>query len=141
MPPMASTPCWDLNRLQFIGGKADRLVPLHRAPLIFNAVADQRCGHAVLMLGITPGKAALHTGVTFVRAPLLVGHHAHDFVAAQLGSKRTTHAAIGAGGFDLAARHAEIDHALLLQCGRRAGLHAGAAGDAFAVEEGLLLTR
>ena len=130
-----------LNRIEPVGGEANRLVPLHWAPLVINAVANQRRGDAVLMLGIAPGKTAFDAGVAFIRATLLVGHHAHHLVTAQLGGKRAAHAAIGAGGFHLTAGHAKIDHALLLQRSRRAGLHAGATGDAFAVEERLLLTR
>ena len=103
-----------LDRVEPVSGKADRLVPLHRAPLIFDTVADQGGGDAVLMLGIAPGKTAFHAGVPFVRTTLLVGHHAHHLVTAQLGGKRAAHAAIGAGGFHLAAGHAKIDHALLL---------------------------
>ena len=57
-------------------------------------------------------------------------------VALHLGLEGAADAAVGAGGDDAVLRLAVLDDGLLHQRRGRAGLHAGAAGDAFGVEEG-----
>ena len=70
---------------------------------------------------------------------VLVGHHADDLVALHLGLEGAADAAIGAGGDDAVLGLARLDDRFLDQRRRRAGLHAGAAGDAFGVEEAFVL--
>ena len=97
--------------------------------------ADHRLGDAVLVGGVAEGEAALDAGMAFVGLARLVGDHAHDRFALHLGLERAADAAIGAGGDDRAVGLAERDDAFLVQRRGRAGLHAGAAGDAFRAEE------
>ena len=66
---------------------------------------------------------------------VLPGNHADDLLATKLGAEGAAHAAIGAGRDHRAFRSAQLDDGLLGQGGRRAGLHAGAAGDAFGTQE------
>ena len=72
-----------------------------------------------------------------VRFAVLVRHHAHHLVALHFGAKRTADAAVRAGGVDAAIRHAVVDHVFFDEGGGGAGLYAGAARDAFRIEEGL----
>ena len=65
----------------------------------------------------------------------LVGDHAHDFVALQLRLERAADAAIGAGRHHRALRRSHFDDRLFVERRGRAGLHAGAAGDAFGRQE------
>ena len=124
-----------LDALELAGGVVDRLLPRDLAPGIGDLLADHRLGHAVLVGRIAPGKAALDTGVAFVRLAVLVGHHAHDAVALHLGLERAADAAIGAGRDLGMLGLAELYHLVLHQRRGRAGLHAGAAGDAFGAEK------
>ena len=65
--------------------------------------------------GVAEGEAALDAGVALVGAAVLVRHHPHDLVAAQLGLERAADAAVRAGGEHRAGRHAQLDDGLLLQ--------------------------
>ena len=66
---------------------------------------------------------------------VLVRRHAHHLVALHFGLERAADAAVGAGGLYHPVRHAVLDDRLVHERGRGAGLHAGAAGDAFGGEE------
>ena len=127
-----------LQPLELAGDVAKRLLPRDLAPRIGDLLADHRLEDAVLVVGVAVGEAALHAGVPPVRLAGLVGHHADEFAVLHLRLEGTADAAIGAGGDDRAVRHALLDHRLLFQRPRRAGLHAGAAGDAFGRHEGLV---
>src|SRR4030095_8248524 len=116
-------------------GVGDRLLPTHLPPGIGDLGADHRLGDAVLVGGIAPGEAALHAGMAVIRLAVLVGHHARDFRALHLGLEGAADAAIGAGGDDAVLGLALLDDGLFHQRCRRAGLHAGAAGDAFGIQE------
>ena len=59
-----------------------------------------------MVRGVAPGEAALDAGVALVGAAVLVRHHPHDLVAAQLGLERAADAAVGAGGQHRAGGHA-----------------------------------
>ena len=120
---------------------ADRLVPGHLTPRVGDCLADHRLQDALAMGGIAPGEATLDAGMAAIGLAVLPRHHAHDFLAAHLRLEGATDAAIGAGGHDRMFRLADRDQALLRQRCRRAGLDAGAAGDALAVEEGLAHAR
>ncbi len=124
-----------LDALELGGGMGERLVPAHLAPRIGDVRADHGLQDAVLVLGIAPGEASLDAGMAVVRLAVLVRHHAHDFLAAHLGLEGAADAAIGAGGDRGVLRLADFDDGFLDQRRGRAGLHAGAAGDAFGVEE------
>src|SRR5690606_25549398 len=115
----------------------DRLLPAHLAPRILDAVADHRVEDAVLVRRVAPGEAPFHTAMPVVRVAVLVRHHAHDLVALHLRLERAADAAVGTGREHAVLRLAVIDDRLFDQRRRRAGLHAGAAGDAFGVEEAL----
>ncbi len=88
---------------------------------------------------IAEGEAALDAGVAAIGLAVLVGDHAHQLFAAHLGLEGAADPAIGAGGDDRVLGRADLDDGLLVERGRRTGLHAGAAGDAFGREEGLVL--
>src|SRR5690606_34361416 len=120
-----------LDFLEAPGGVLDRLVPAHLAPGLVDALADHRVQHAVLVRRVTPGEAALHAAVAVVRMPVLVRHHAHDLVALHLRLERAADAAVGAGRDHAVLRLAVLDDGFLHQRRGGAGLHAGAAGDAF----------
>ena len=126
-----------LDLLEAQRGVVDRLVPRDLAPRVGDRLADHRAGDAVGVARVAPGEAALHAGVAGIGPAVLVGDHAHELIAAQLCLERAADPAVGACGLDRASRHAELDDALLLQGGGRAGLHARAARDALALEEGL----
>jgi len=135
-----SAPLYFHRLLMTLGGwaqlarsKGDRFVPIDHLPLIFDRLADHRCGDSILMAGIAPGEPTLHTGVTLVGATRLVRDHAHEFVAAQLSYERATDSAIRAGRLHLARWNTKVDDRLLLQGGRRASLNTCPAGNAFAV--------
>ena len=87
------------------------------------------------MRGIAPGEAALYAGMPVVCLAVLPGHHADHRIALHLGLEVAADAAIGAGGDDGMFRLTQFDHRLLKQRSGRAGLHAGAAGDAFRGQE------
>ncbi len=119
-----------LDRLHPGGGEVHRLGPGDFAPGLVDGFADHRLEDAVLVAGVAIGEASLHAGMAAVGLAVLVGRHADQFIAAHFGLEAAADAAIGAGGDDAAVRRADVDHRLFLQGRRRAGLHAGAAGDA-----------
>ncbi|MCY1199487.1 hypothetical protein D9M72_108910 [compost metagenome] len=136
---VAAVPALDAAEL---GGRVvDRLVPGHFLPGIGDALADHRFEHALFVRGVAPGEAALHAGMAAVGLAVLPGHHAHHFLALHFGLEAAAHAAVGAGGHDRVLGLAHHDDGLFLQGRRRTGLHAGAAGHAFAVQERLVLAR
>src|SRR5229473_1569681 len=116
-----------LDALEPRCGAADRFLPGHFAPGIGDALADHRLEDALAVGGVTPGEAALDAGMSAVRLAVLIGHHAHDFVAAHLRLERTTHAAIGAGCHHRMLGLADPDDRFFGQRRGRARLHAGAA--------------
>src|SRR5262249_1024340 len=123
-----------------LGGRvADRLLPAHLAPRIVDAGADHGLGDPVLVGRIAPGEAALDAGVALVGLAVLPRHHAHDLSALHLRLETGAHAAVGAGGEHAVLRLAQLDHGLVLQRRRGTGLDAGAAADALALHEGLVL--
>ena len=130
-----------LNALELRRRVVDRLFPRHLAPGIGDLGADHRLQDAVLMRGVTEGEAALDAGMTVIGLAVFPRHHAHQLVAAHLGLEGAADPAIGAGGDQRMLGRADLDHALLVQRRGGAGLHAGAARDAFGVEERLLLRR
>ena len=139
MPPMESRPYVAWMRLNSEAAWPIASSQRHLAPGIGDLGADHRLGDAVLVGRIAPGEAALDAGMAVVGLAVLVRHHAHHLVALHLGLERAADAAIGAGGDDAVLGLARLDDGLLHQRRGRAGLHAGAAGDAFRVEEVLVL--
>ena len=97
IPPIAPTPWRAWIDLQPICGVGDGLVPAHHPPRVRDGLADHGGEHTLLVRRVAPGEAALHARVALVRATVLVGHHAHDLVAAQLGLERAADPAVGAG--------------------------------------------
>ena len=130
-----ATAVFGLDRLEPVGGKADRLVPGDDAPRIGDLVADHRGRDTVVMGGVAEGEAPLDAGMPGIGAAILGRDHADQFVALEFGGERATDAAIGAGGVDGAGRHTVNDDGFFLERCGRAGGHAGAAGDAFGGEE------
>ena len=118
-----------------------RLVPRHFAPGIGDLLADHRLEDALLVGGVTPGEAALDAGMAAIGLAVLVGHHAHDFLAAHFRLEGAADAAIGAGRHRRMFGLADLDHGFLGQGRGRAGLHAGAAGHAFGAQETLAHAR
>ena len=126
-----------LDALEFRRGKIERLVPRHFAPWIGDLLADHRIEDTFLVVGIAPGEAALDAGMSAIGLAVLVGHHAHDFLAAHLRLEGAADAAIGAGRHHRVLGLADLDDGFFGQRRGRAGLHAGAAGDAFGAEKTL----
>ena len=71
---------------------------MYFAPGIGDVLADHRLEDALLVGGVAPGKTALDAGMAAIGLAVLVGHHAHHFLAAHLGLEGAADAAIGAGG-------------------------------------------
>src|SRR6185312_6320194 len=124
-----------LDAAEFRGGIGNGFVPGDFAPWIGDRLADHRLGDAFLVGRVTPGEAALHAGMAVIGFAVLVGGHAHHAVALQLRLEGAADTAIGAGGDDRTFRRAVLDNALFHQRRGRAGLHAGATGDAFGIQE------
>ncbi len=116
-------------------GEAERFVPGDFAPWFDDGFADHRRQHAVAMGDVAPGEATLDTGMAAIGLAVLIGDHAHQFLAAHLGLERTADAAIGAGGDDGVLRLADGDDALFGQGGGRAGGDAGPARHALGGKE------
>ncbi|MDT4826606.1 hypothetical protein FQZ97_599210 [compost metagenome] len=128
-----------LDAAEFGGRVADGLVPGHFFPGIGDVLADHGLQHALFVRGVAPGEAALDAGMAAVGLAVFPGHHAHHFLSLHLGLEAAAHAAIGAGGDDRVLGLAHHDDGLFLQGRGGTGLHAGAAGHAFAVQERLVL--
>ncbi|TPV98190.1 MAG: hypothetical protein USCAAHI_02356 [Beijerinckiaceae bacterium] len=130
-----------LDALEFGSRVVEGLVPRHFAPGVADLLADHRIEDALLVGSVTPGEAALDAGMAVVRLAVLVGHHADEFLAPHFRLEAAADAAIGAGRYRRMFRLADVDHRLLDERRGRAGLDAGAAGNAFRLEEGLHLAR
>ena len=87
------------------------------------------------MRGVAVGEAALDAGVAAVGLAVFPGHHAHDFFAAHFSLERAANAAIGAGRDGGMLGLADFDQRFFGERRGRAGLHAGAARDAFRIQE------
>src|SRR5271168_4637597 len=124
-----------LDALEFAGGVADGFFPADFAPRIGEFRANHGLQDAVLVRRIAPGEASLHAGMTVIGLAVFIGSHADDFGAAEFGNKRAAHAAVGASRNHAAVRLAAIHDRFFEKAARRAGLHAGAAGDTFGIEE------
>jgi hypothetical protein len=124
-----------LQALELRGDPADRRLPAHLPPGLVDALAHHRFQDTLTMLGIAPGEAALDAGMAAIGLAVLIGDHAHQLFAAHLGLEAAADTAIGAGRDHRVLGHADLDHALLRQGRRRAGLHAGPAGHAFGAQE------
>ena len=124
-----------LDALELRGRVVDRLVPGHFAPRIGDLRPDHRLQHAVTVGGVAVGEAALDAGMAAIGLAVLVGQHAHHLLAAHLGLEGAADAAIGASRDHGVLGRPDLDHRFLVQRRSRAGLHAGAAGHAFRLEE------
>src|SRR5262249_62293216 len=91
---------FSLDALELGGGVIDRLLPRNLAPRIGNLGADHRLQDAILMGGVTEGKAALDAGMAAVRFAVLPWHHAHQLLATHLGLEGATDTAISTGRDD-----------------------------------------
>src|SRR5690606_10416456 len=128
-----------LDAAEFGGRVVDGFFPGDFLPGIRDALADHGAEDAVLVGGVAPGEAALDAGVAAIGLAILPGRHADDLVAFHLGLEAAAHAAVGAGGDDGVLGLAQLDDGFLHQRGGGTGLHAGAAGDAVAGQEVLVL--
>ena len=128
-------PVLRLNAPEFVRRIGDRVVPRDFAPRVLDPLADHRLENAVLVGGVAVGEPALDAGMALVGLAGLVGDHAQDFVALELRLEGAADAAIGAGRHHRALRRSLFDDRLFVERRGRAGLHAGAAGDAFGRQE------
>ena len=87
------------------------------------------------MRGVADRESALHAGMPVIGMPVLVRHHAHDFLALHLGAEGAPDTTVGAGGDLAVLRLAHLDQRIFRQRRRGAGLHAGAARHAFRIHE------
>ena len=124
-----------LQSLELAANVSERLIPTDHFPWISDIGADHRRSDAVRMAGVPDGEASLDAGVAVIRMAVLVRHHAHDLFALHFGAEAAADAAIGAGGGDAVFGLAFVDQRLFRQRGGGACLHAGAARNAFGVEE------
>ena len=115
-----------------------RLIPAHFPPRIIDGCAEHGFGDAFLVGRIAPGEAAFHAGMAVIGLPVLVRRHPHHAVALKLGFEGAADAAISAGGDDGALRLSMLDHRFFDQRRGGTGLHTGAAGNAFGIEEVLI---
>src|SRR5208283_4405596 len=125
-----------LDLLEAPRRKGDGLLPGDDAPGLRDLVADHRLEDAIVMMRIAIGEAALDAAVAVIGLAVFPGNHAHDFLAAHLRLEGAAYAAIGAGRHGRMLRLARGDDRLLDERRGGAGLHAGAAGDAFGLHEG-----
>src|SRR5882757_1481677 len=130
-----------LDPLEFAGRMADGVLPGNLAPRVADVGPDHGLQDAVPVSGITDCEPALYAGVAMVGMAVLVGDHAHNFLALHFGAERATHTTIGAGRHHTVLGLACIDQTLFRQSRGRARLYAGAARNALGVHERLVLTR
>ena len=130
-----------LDTLELRGNPLDRHIPTHFPPGIGDLLADHRLQDAVAMLRVSPGEAALDAGVPVIRLAVLPRHHAHHLIATHLRLEVAPDPAVGAGRDDRVLRLAHLHDRFFHQRRSRAGLHARAAGDAFAGQERLIHPR
>jgi hypothetical protein len=128
-----------LNALELGCGIGERLVPRDLLPRIRDAPANHRALDAIGMRGIAPRETALDARMSVVGEAVLVGHHPHNLVAANLGLEGTAHAAIAAGSDYGSIGAALFEQRLFHQRVGRTGLHAGAARNAFGIDVMLML--
>jgi hypothetical protein len=137
---MAPMPCSLLDVAE-AGRRRGRSPPPTTRPATRRRCESRTIGMelAVAVRGIPVGEAALDARVALVGAAVLPRDHPHDpGVVAGRPAPRPEGAAdpaVGAGGDDRAGRHPELDDGLLGERVGRAGLDAGAAGDAFGGKE------
>ena len=124
-----------LDALELAGGATDRFFPRDFTPWIGDLFADHRLGDAVLVAGIAPGETALDAGMALIGLAVLVGNHADDLVALHFGLEGAADAAIGAGCDFGMVGLTHLDDGLFHEGCRRAGLNAGAAGNAFGAKK------
>ena len=93
------------------------------------------------MRGVAVGEAPLDAGMTVVRGPGAIRHHANHLRAAHLRLEPAADAAVGAGCVDRACGLASSDEGFLLQRAGGAGLDARAAGYALGFHERFVLAR
>ncbi len=120
MTPIESLPCCRLDPLELRGDAADRFFPANFAPRVAGLLAHHRLQDAVAVVGVAPGEAALHAGMTVIGLAVLPRHHAHDLIAAHLRLEVAADAAIGAGGDDRVLRlaHSTTDFSISVAVGQ-----------------------
>src|ERR1700729_3053708 len=128
-----------LQAPEFAGYVGECHFPAHNLPWVGDFRADHRRGDAVRVRGIANREAALHAGVSVLRVAVLVRPHAHVFFALHLGAEAAADAAVGTGSNHAVLGLTLVDQRFFRQRGGGAGLHAGAAGDAFGIEEAVVL--
>src|SRR5690606_19088978 len=70
-----------LNSADLRSRVVDRLFPAHHLPRVVDGLTYHRSGDAVLVGGVSPGKAPLHTEMPLIGLAVLPRHHAHNLVA------------------------------------------------------------
>ena len=128
-----------LDASELGGGVADRLLPANHLPGFVHRGADHRLQHPLAVRCIAPGEAAFYAGVAAIGLAILPWHHAYELFTLHLRLEGAADATIGAGRDLGPFGLPDLLHRLFLQRAGRAGLDAGAAGDAFGGEEGLVL--
>src|SRR5690606_37563943 len=125
----------DLDRIQLVGGVAERFFPAHLAPGLVDRLADHRVEDAVLAVRIAVSEAALDAGVAAVGLAVLPRHHAHQLLAAHFGAEGAADDAISDDGYDRPLRQAERAFGLFQQGRGTERLPAGSAAHTFARQE------
>src|SRR5690606_10030271 len=113
--------------------------PRDLAPRIGDLLANHRLDDAIRVRGVAVRKTAFHAGVALIRSSVAIRHHAHDGFVLDLRDQRATNAAVTTCRRDATLWSSHGDDRLLGQRSGRAGFDARTAGDAFGLEEGLVL--
>ena len=130
-----------LNALELGRRIGEGLVPGDFAPGVRDLGANHWFQDPVPVGGVAIGEPPFDAGMAVVRLAVLIGNHAHDFLATHLGLEAAADTAIGASRDRRMFWLADLDHRLFDERGGRASLDTGAAGYALRFEERLRLPR
>ena len=129
-----------LNVAEAVGCISIRFIPTDFAPVVIDGFANHGFGDAVGVCGVAPGETPFDAGMAFVGFAVFPRHHANHLAAFHFGLEAATHATVGAGGGDIMVWLPHLDQGFFGQCGRRAGIDAGATGDTLRRHKRFILT-
>ena len=135
IPPIASLAVFRLDAPELARRVLDRFRPRNDLPRIADLRPDHRRRDAILVRRVADRESSLDAGMTVIGVAVVIRHHAHDILALHFGAERAADAAIGTRRGNAVLRLTFLDHRFLGQRRGRAGLHAGAAGNTFGIEE------
>ena len=128
-----------LDAFEFGRRIGERFVPRDFAPWVRDLGADHRLQDPVPVGGVAIGEAPFNAGMAVIGLAVLVRNHADQLLAPHLGLEAAADTAIDASRDRRMFWLADLNQRLLGERGGWTGLDAGAAGNAFRLEEGLHL--